>query len=127
MVARFAKFNLNHRRNFKLHLNFIFVMKIKPMFTFQIHTLNQIDLHFYLNVAFHLFSRFIDQVWFNQNTFVLKRKLNHGPSLPLYFAERILMTLHVQHLHTDNYLDRTFIKYIQNNNSSHDLLDKNCC
>ena len=62
MVARFAKFNLNHRRNFKLHLNFIFVMKIKPMFTFQIHTLNQIDLHFYLNVAFHLLSRFIDQV-----------------------------------------------------------------
>ena len=38
---------------------------------------------------------------------------HHGPLLPLYFAERILMTLHLQHLqlnHTDNYLDRTFIK-----------------
>ena len=40
-------------------------MKIKSMFTFQIDIRNQIDLHFYLNIIFHLLSRFIDQVWFN--------------------------------------------------------------
>ena len=60
-----AKFNLNQRRNFKPSLNFIFGMKIKSMFTFQIEIRNQIDLHFYLNIIFHLLSRFIDQVWFN--------------------------------------------------------------
>ena len=38
---------------------------------------------------------------------------HHGPLLPLYFAERILMTVHLQHLQLkriDNYLDRAFIK-----------------
>ena len=50
---------------FKPHLNFISNMKIKSMFTFQIDIRNQIDLHFYLNIIFHLLSRFIDQVWFN--------------------------------------------------------------
>ena len=55
---------------------------------------------------------------------------HQGPLLPLYFAERILMIVHLPHLqlkHIDNYVDRTFIKKIQNNNSSHDLLDRNCC
>ena len=40
-------------------------MKIKSMFTFQIDIRNQIDLHFYLNIIFHLLSCFIDQVCFN--------------------------------------------------------------
>ena len=57
-----AKFNLNQRRSFKPYLNFIFDMKIKSMFTFQIDIRNQIDLHFYFNIIFHLMSRFIDQV-----------------------------------------------------------------
>ena len=38
---------------------------------------------------------------------------HHGPLLPLYLAERILMTVYLQHLqsnHIDNYLDRTFMK-----------------
>ena len=38
---------------------------------------------------------------------------HHGPLLPLYFAEQILMAVHPQHLqlkHNDNYLDHTFIK-----------------
>ena len=57
---------------------------------------------------------------------------HHGPLLPLYFAERILMTVHLQHLqlkHIDNYLDRAFIKEIQNSNSSRALLlqVKSCC
>ena len=51
-----AKFNLNRRRNFKPHLNFIFDMKIKSMFTFQIDIRNQIDLYFYLHSVFHNFS-----------------------------------------------------------------------
>ena len=54
---------------------------------------------------------------------------HHGPLLQLYFAEQILMAAHLQHLqlkHIDYYLDRTFIKQIQNNNSSHGLLNKNC-
>ena len=60
-----AKLNLNQRRNFKPGLNFIFGMKIKSMLTFQIDIRNQIDLHFYLNIIFHLLSCFIDQVCFN--------------------------------------------------------------
>ena len=38
---------------------------------------------------------------------------HHGPLLPLYFAERMLMSFHLQHLQLkqiDNYLDRTSIK-----------------
>ena len=38
---------------------------------------------------------------------------HQGPLLLLYFAEQILMAVHLQHLqlkHIDNYLDRTFIK-----------------
>ena len=63
------KFNLNHRRNFKSHLNFIFDMKMKSKLTFQIDIRNQIDLYFYLQIVFdslpQLISRFIDQVRFN--------------------------------------------------------------
>ena len=59
---------------FKLH----FRHEDKSMFTFQIDIRNQIDLHFYFNIIFHLMSRFIDQVWFISNTFVLKRKLKIG-------------------------------------------------
>ena len=46
MVTIVANFNLNHRRNFKPHLNFIFGMKIKSKPTFQIDIRIQIDLHF---------------------------------------------------------------------------------
>ena len=38
---------------------------------------------------------------------------HHGPLLPLYLAERILMTVHLQYLQSnqiDNYLDSTFMK-----------------
>ena len=37
---------------------------------------------------------------------------HHGLLLPLYFAEQILMAVHLEHLqlkHIDNYLDRTLI------------------
>ena len=49
-----ANFNLNHRRNFKPHLNFFFGMKIKSKFTFQIDMGNQIDFCFYLHFFFSL-------------------------------------------------------------------------
>ena len=49
-----AKFNLNRGRNFKPHLNFIFDMKIKSVFTFQIDIRNQIHLYFYLHTVFNL-------------------------------------------------------------------------
>ena len=62
----FSNFNLNHRHNFKPHLNFIFEVKIKSKFTFQIDIKNQIDLCFYLHFVFRLLSElirnFIDQV-----------------------------------------------------------------
>ena len=45
-----AKFNLNCRHNFEPHLNFIFDMKIKSMFIFQIDIRNQIYLYFYLHI-----------------------------------------------------------------------------
>ena len=38
--------NLNHQRNFKSHLNFIFKIKIKSKFKFQTDIRNQIDLYF---------------------------------------------------------------------------------
>ena len=47
-----ANFNLNHRQNFKSHLNFIFGMKIKSKFTFQIDIRNQIDFYFYFHFSF---------------------------------------------------------------------------
>ena len=47
-----TNFNLNHRRNFKPHLNFIFRMTIKSKFTFQIDIPNQIDFYFYLHFSF---------------------------------------------------------------------------
>ena len=47
-----ANLNLNHRRNFKPHLNLIFGMKIKSKFTFQIDIRNQIDFYFYLHFSF---------------------------------------------------------------------------
>ena len=51
-----ANFNLNHWRYFKPHLNFIFEMKIKSKFIFQIDIGNQIDLSIYLHFVFHLLS-----------------------------------------------------------------------
>ena len=53
-----VKFNINRWRNFKPHLKFIFDMKIKSKFTFKIDIWNQIDLHFYLNIVFHLLPSF---------------------------------------------------------------------
>ena len=47
-----TNFNLNHRRNVKPHLNFIFRMTIKSKFTFQIDIPNQIDFYFYLHFSF---------------------------------------------------------------------------
>ena len=61
-----ANFNLNHRRNFKPHLNFVLGMKIKSRFTFQIDMQNQTDFYFYLHFVFRLLSQlnshFINQV-----------------------------------------------------------------
>ena len=56
MVVIVANFNLNHRRNFKRILNFIFEIKIKSKLTIQIDIRNQIDLCFYLEAVFHLLS-----------------------------------------------------------------------
>ena len=71
--------NFNHRRKFKPHLNFIKEMKIKLLLTFLIDIQNRIDLYFNLYLVFHLLCylnfQFNYQVWFNKNTFVLKRKL----------------------------------------------------
>ena len=65
----FANFSLNHRQNYKPHLNFIFQVKFKSKFTSQIDIRNQIDLCFDLHIVFHLWSKlvthFINQVRFN--------------------------------------------------------------
>ena len=55
-----AKFNLNHRDNFKPHLNFIFDMKIESKFTFQIDIRNQVDFYFYLHILSFICSILVD-------------------------------------------------------------------
>ena len=63
-------FNLNHRHKFKPPLNFIFEIKTKSKFTFQVDIQNQIDLFFPLYFVFRLLSwlisHFNDQVQFNE-------------------------------------------------------------
>ena len=80
MVVIVANFNLNHRRNFKRILNFIFEIKIKSKLTLQIDIRNQTDLYFYLEAVFHLLPSWLVILLIKfdlikLNTFVSKRKL----------------------------------------------------
>ena len=63
-----ANFNLNYRRNFKQHLNFILEMKIKSKFTLQVDIQIQIDLYllaFCFSFVVLVDSNFIDHVQCN--------------------------------------------------------------
>ena len=88
-----ANFNLNYQRNFKLHLNFIFGMKIEPKFTFEIGIRTQIDYCFCLHFVFYLLSSLInislirfDLIKVLLNAFSngnWKSKGSEGPSWPI--------------------------------------------